>query len=127
VRVTGDPHGREVFEQFGVSPLGEPTARGIAPQCVNHLDLEEVRHVQAAVRPIHPLSDARRARAKVQQHRYGRRGVQDDQRRLTEVTGVVGVAHPAEDHLRRLVYLDRLPAAYALQSLLHRRLLGQLL
>jgi hypothetical protein len=80
----------------------ESAVQSVVSQHVHHLDFEEVWHVQALVRPIHPLPDARRVRTEIQQHGV-RRGVEDDHGRLAEVAGLVGVPHPTDDHLRRLV------------------------
>lgn len=84
----------------------ESAAQVLAPQRVEYLDLEEMRYVQGLVWPRNPLPDVLGFRIDVQQDGNRRRRIENDQEPLTEIAGVVSVAHPADGNVRGLVELD---------------------
>ena len=77
-------------------------------QCVQYLDVEEMRNVHAYSCPSHPLADNRRGTIEIQEHGDRGRSVEDDQKPSAEVAWIVGVPHSTCGDLRRLVQLHGL-------------------
>ena len=125
--VAGHIYVFQVLQSRCASFLGEDAARRLAAQHVEHLNIQKVQHVNAFSRALDPFPNRLGVRPRVQEDRNHGGGVQDDQRPLAEFARLVGVSHPADRDLRRLVQLNRFLVTQTLHHLAQGRLLGCLL
>jgi len=106
--------------------LGQVSTKRVTSQYMEHLYVKEVRDVHLFGLP-EPTPYAGGALPEVKKHRHRRRSVNDDHKTLLYVARVVGVPHPADRDLRRLVYFDWLELRYLFEPLLHGWFSGYLL
>jgi len=117
VRVADESYTLEVFLSFIASFPGERAEQGLPAQRVQHLHIHDMGNVKALSGTFHLLPDALGSLALADEHGDHRRGVEDYQETLVDVTGIVGVPESANRHVGRLVKLDRLPLTQPLHHL----------
>ena len=125
--VAGYLYALQVSQGHRALVFSEDVAQRLKVQHAEYLDVQEVRHVNGLSRALDPFPDRLGGWPGIQEDPNHGGGVQDDQRLLAEVARVVGVSHPADRDLRRLVQLNRFPATQTLHHLAQGRILGYLL
>ena len=78
---------------------------------MQHLQFHDMRDVEALAGSLYLLPDALGSRPRTHEYGYHRRGVEDYQSPLVDVARIVSIPEPAYRDIRRLVKLDRFPAA----------------
>lgn len=125
--VAGHLYVLQVLQGHRASFRCEDAAQRLAAQHVEHLKVQEVWHVNPLSRLLDPFPDGLGVRTGIQEDRNYGRSVEDDQRPLAEVARIIGITHPTNCYLRRLVQLHRFPTAQAFHHLAQCRLLRYLL
>ena len=78
---------------------------------MQHLQIHYMRDVEALLRSLYLLPDAFGSQTRTHEYGYYRRSVEDYQSPLVDVARIVSIPEPAYRDVRRLVKLDRFPAA----------------
>ena len=126
MRVKRDGYVQKVLESFVAPGTRNLLTKGMAPQTVKHLDVEQVRRVQALAGASQPVAYGCR-RPQPEQPSQRRRSIEDDQGPSAEIARIVCVPQASDRYVRRFIQLDRLAPRQALHKLLKSRLLGHLL